>query len=110
MYLPYHVGYLDDDEIQQSMDDAILASATHLSTLLTALFDKGFRPVGQMPTLLFSIAHFCNAYETLRMDGGEPLESFELAQALTLKHPVMQKMIAEQLAGAVNRGAGVNEQ
>ena len=44
------------------------------------------------------------------MDGGEPLESFELAQALTLKHPVMQRLIAEQIAGAVNRGAGVNEQ
>ena len=110
MYLPNHVGYLEDEDIQKCMDDAILASATHLSTLLTMLFEKGFRPVGQMPTLLFSIAHFCNAYETLRMDGGEPLESFELAQALTLKHPVMQRLISEQIAGAVNRGAGVNEQ
>jgi hypothetical protein len=101
------VGFLDDNEVLSRMDDAILSASPSLSSLMSCIFEKGFRPVGEMPTLLFALAHLANSYETIRMDGGEPRESFDLAMAMTLRHPVMQKMLSQQVAGRVNDAAGV---
>ncbi len=101
------MGFLDDDEVLSRMDDSILSASPHLSSLMACLFDKGFRPSGEMPTLLFALAHLTNAYETIRMDGGEPRESFDLAAAMTLRHPVMQRMLSNQVASRIDGAAGV---
>jgi hypothetical protein len=101
------VGFLDDDEVLQGMDDTILSASPHLSSLMACLFDRGFRPVGEMPTLLFALAHLTNSYETIRMDGGEPRESIELAMAMTLRHPVMQRMLSRQVANSIDGVARV---
>ena len=101
------MGYLQDDAVLRHMDEAILSASPHLSSLMACLFNKGFTPVGQVPALIFSMAHLATTYEGIRMDGGEPEESFELAQALTLRHPVAQRLMAEQVASAVDSAAGV---
>jgi hypothetical protein len=103
------VGFLDDDEVLERMDDSILSTSPHLSSLMSCLFDKGFRPTGEMPTLLFAIAHLTNAYETIRMDGGEPRESIDLAMAMTLRHPVMQRMLSNQVVARIDGAAGVGQ-
>ena len=104
-----NVGFLDDGEVLQRMDDTILSVSPHLSSLMSCIFSKGFRPVGEMPTLLFAMAHLTNCYETIRMDGGEPRESFALAAAMTLRHPVMQKMLSGQVASRIDDAAGVRK-
>tara|TARA_R100000963_G_C4633911_1_gene98357 strand:- start:600 stop:998 length:399 start_codon:yes stop_codon:yes gene_type:complete len=103
------VGFLDDDEVLLRMDDTMLATAPHLSSLMSVLFDKGFRPTGEMPTLLFALAHLTNSYETIRMDGGDPKESFDLSAAMTLRHPVMQRMLSNQVASKMDEAAGVGQ-
>ena len=101
-----NVGYLDDEEVLARMDDSILSASPHISLLMSSLFEKGFRPVGEMPTLLFALAHLTNCYETIRMDGGEPRESIDLAMAMTLRHPVMQRMLARQVANTADKAVG----
>ena len=75
--------------------------------MMSCLFRKGFRPTGEIPTILFALAHLANSYETIRMDGGEPRESIDLAFAMTLRHPVMQRMLSRQVAAKVDEAAGV---
>ena len=101
------MGFLDDEEILTRMDDAILSCSPHLSSLMSCLFGKGFKPVGEMPTLLFALAHLANSYETIRMDGGEDKESFDLEAALTLRHPVMQRLLSSQITSKIDEAAGV---
>ncbi len=101
------MGFLDDEEVLARMDDTILSAAPNLNSLMSVLFDRGFKPVGEMPTLLFAMSHLSLCYETNRMDGGEPRESFDLAMATTLRHPVMQRMLSQQVASRVNGAAGV---
>jgi len=101
------VGFLDDEEVLTRMDNTLLSTAPHLSSLMASLFNKGFRPSTEMPTLLFALAHLTHAYETIRMDGGEPRESFDLAMAMTVRHPVMQRMLSQQVASKVDEQVGV---
>ena len=101
------MGFLDDEEVLARMDDAILSAAPNLNSLMSVLFNKGFKPVGEMPTLLFAMSHLALCYETIRMDGGEPRETFDLAMATVLRHPVMQRMLSQQVAGRINGAAGV---
>jgi len=103
------VGFLEDDDVLKHADDAILSASPHLCDLMATLFTQGFRPIGQMPTLLFGLCLMANFYETVRMDGGEPQESMELAAALALRHPVIQKNMAFVAADAVDAAAGVSE-
>ena len=103
------VGFLDDGEVLARMDDTILAASPHLSSLMSVLFDRGFRPTAEMPTLLFALANLSPCYETNRLDGGEPRECFELAMAMTMRHPVMQRMMSKQVASRIDGAAGVDE-
>mgnify|MGYP003118000037 FL=1 len=105
--LDNNMGFLDDEEVLSRMDDTILSAAPNLNSLMSVLFAKGFKPVGEMPTLLFAMSHLSLCYETIRMDGGEPRESFDLAMATTLRHPVMQRMLSQQIATRVDGAAGV---
>ena len=100
------MGFLDDDEVLERMDDTLLSASPHISSLMSCLFSKGFRPTGEMPTLLFALAHLANSYETIRMDGGEPRESIDLAFAMTLSPPGMQRMLSRQVAAMVEEAAG----
>ena len=102
------MGFLDDEDIIRHADEAILSASPHLSDLMEALFREGFRPIGQGPTLLFGLCLMANFYETVRMDGGEPAESMELAAALALRHPVLQKNLAFAAATAVDTAEGVD--
>ena len=101
------MGFLEDDEVLERMDDTLLSASPHISSLMSCLFSKGFRPTGEMPTLLFALAHLANSYETIRMDGGEAKESFDLAAALTLRHPVMQRLLSSQITSKIDEAAGV---
>ena len=101
------VGFLDDEVVLKHMDDAFLSASPHLSCLMATLFDKGFRPHGQMPTIIFALSLMGNYYETIRMDGGEVRESFDLSISLVLKHPVIQKFLAQQISNNVDSAAGI---
>ena len=101
------MGFLDDEEVVSRIDDTLLSASPHISSLMACLFSKGFRPTGEMPTLLFALAHLANSYETIRMDGGAPRESIDLAFAMTLRHPVMQRMLSKQVSNKVDEAAGV---
>tara|TARA_R110001599_G_scaffold352863_2_gene588860 strand:+ start:585 stop:893 length:309 start_codon:yes stop_codon:yes gene_type:complete len=101
------VGFLDDEQVLTHMDDALLSASPHLSCLMATLFDKGFRPHGQMPTFIFALSLMGSYYETIRMDGGGQKESFELAISLVLKHPVIQKFLAQEISNNVDAAAGV---
>lgn len=101
------MGFLDDEEVLARMDDTILSAAPNLNSLMSALFDRGFKPVGEMPTLLFAMSHLATSYEAIRMDGSEPRETFDLAMATVLRHPVMQRMLSQQVTSRINGAAGV---
>ena len=101
------MGFLDDEEVLARMNDAILSASPNLSSLMSVLFDRGFKPVGEMPTLLFAMSHLSHCYEINRMGGDEPREAFDLAMAVTLRHPVMQRMLSQQVANSINGAAGV---
>lgn len=105
-----NVGYLDDDDVLLHIDDAILSASPHLGSLMSVLFERGFRPSGQMPTLIFATSFFTNSYEAIRMDGGEPKESIDLAISLTINHPVIQKFIAKQMSVMIDTAAEVQNE
>jgi hypothetical protein len=101
------VGYLADEQVQGDVDDLLASAATSSGRLMNRLIHLGWKPVGEVPTLIFGGFLFIHSYGNAREGGAEVAESLDLAHATMLEHPVIQRFFAAKTSAAINTAAGV---
>ena len=99
--------YLADEQVQGDIDDLLVSAATSSGRLMNRLIHLGWKPVGEMPTLIFGGFLFIHSYAKARDEGADVAESLDLAHAGMLEHEVIQRFFAAKTSAAINSAAGV---
>lgn len=101
------MGYLADEQVQGDVDDLLASAATSSGRLMNRLIHLGWKPVGEVPTLIFGGFLFSHNYAKAREEGASVPESLDLAHAGMLEHEVIQRFFAAKTSAAINTAAGV---
>ena len=101
------MGFLADSDVQGEIDDLLASVATPSSNLMNRLISLGWRPVGEVPTLLYGLSLFVMFYNSHRDDGTDIPLCIDMAYAETINHPVISKLIAAKTGAALDEAAGV---
>ena len=99
--------YLADEQVQGDIDDLLVSAATSSGRLMNRLIHLGWKPVGEVPTLIFGGFLFIHSYAKARDEGADGAESRDLAPAGMLEHEVIQRFFAAKTSAAINSAAGV---
>ena len=98
--------YLADEQVQGGIDDLLVSAATSSGWLMNRLIHLGWKPVGEVPTLIFGVFLFIHSYAKARDEGADVAESLDLAHAGMLEHEVIQRFFAAKTSAAINSAAG----
>lgn len=99
------MGFLTDRIVLTEIDILLVGMAASSNRLMRRLVALGFRPNGELPTLLFSCVLFVEHYNQVR--GSDISDSLNLAKARTLGNPIIQKYLASKTVDGINQMAGV---
>ena len=101
------VGFLSDVDVQGDVDDLLTSAATPSSNLMNRLISLGWRPDGEVPTLLYGLSLFVMFYNTHRDEGTDFPLCLDMAYAETINHPIFSRLIAARIGTAIDGAAGV---
>ncbi len=90
-----------DEEILFLVDDILSSVAASSTKLMNRLTILGFRPSGQISTLVFAAFLYVYNYNDARKDSTIS-ESIEISKAKTFSNPILQKFFAAMSAQTVN--------
>ena len=108
MYLPSFVGMLSDEVVLDNLDDALRVILLPVCRATDRLFELGFTPSGDIPTLTLAASIFVWRYNECR-DIGVPIEdSIKVAYGSVISNPNVSRYLAMKGYLVVNNAAGVN--
>lgn len=99
------MGFLDDETLAGEVNLLLLEASPRTEQCLSKLLELGWRPVGELPTLIFAMALLCHYYESSEV--GEVEDSLTLAYARMMNHPVISDFLALKGVQMIDQAAGV---
>ena len=101
------MGFLENEVLAGEVNLLLLEASPRVEQVFSDLLALGWRPVGELPTLLFGMALMCHYYEPSEI--GEVEDSLTLAYARMMTHPVISGFLALKGVQMIDQAAGVNE-
>jgi len=101
------VGILSDEVILDETDNALRAMLLPMCRAMDRLFDMGFTPVGDMPTLIYASGIFVWRYNECRDEGVSVQDSLKIAQGSVLSHSIVNRYLAQRGYIIINQQVGV---
>jgi len=100
---------LSDEIVLNNLDEALRTILTPICKTMDRLFDIGFTPVGDIPTITLAIAIFIWRYNECRDLGVSIEDSLKIAQGSVLQNPNISRHLAQKGFIVINNIAGVEE-
>ena len=100
------VGFLQDQEVREALDDLLSSAATSSDRLMTRLIGLGWKPSGEAHPMFFGLTLFIMAYNDARDNSDDIDDCLLHARAVVLGNPNIARVISQGVADGVDRQMG----
>lgn len=99
------VGFLDDQQVRDAIDDLMQSAVTSSDRLMTRLMELDWKPNGEAHLTILALMLIVHHYDSLRDQSEDIPDCLVNAYVQTMSHPTisryMAKIAADRVGGAV---------
>ena len=103
------VGFLDDQQVRDAIDDLMQSAVTNSDRLMTRLMELDWKPNGEAHITILSLLLIIHHYNFFRNQSDDIPDCLVNAYVQAMNHPTISRYMAKVTADRVGGAAGVSQ-
>ena len=103
------VGFLDDSEVRDAVDDLMSSAVSSSNRLMSRLMELEWKPVGEGHITILALMLMVHHYNGFRDQSDDIPDCLVNAYVQAINHPTISRYMAKATADKVGGAAGVSQ-